>query len=76
LLLEGSVRVCNTANQCTDVVNPCGVVHVTSSGTLDGPLGWPAQTRPISFTTAFPFVVTPPSIDATPLFTRTAVESN
>ncbi|MGZ5920038.1 MAG: FecR family protein, partial [Hyphomicrobium sp.] len=76
LLLEGSVRVCNTSNQCTDVVNPCGVVHVTSSGTLDGPLGWPAQTRPISFATAFPFVVTPPSIDATPLFTRTAVESN
>jgi len=76
LLLEGSVRVCNTSNQCTDVVNPCGVVHVTSAGTLDGPLGWPAQTRPISFTTAFPFVVTPPSIDATPLFTRTAVESN
>ena len=76
LLLEGSVRVCNRSNQCTDVVNPCGVVHVTSAGTLDDPLGWPAQTRPISFTTAFPFVVTPPSIDATPLFTRTAVESN
>ena len=76
LLLEGSVRVCNTANQCTDVANPCGVVHVTPAGTLDGPQGWPAQTRPINFATAFPFVVTPPSIDATPLFTRTAVESN
>jgi opacity protein-like surface antigen len=76
LLLEGSVRVCNTANQCTDVGNPCGVVHVTPTGTLDGPQGWPAQTRPIDFATAFPFVVTPPSIDARPLFTRTAVETN
>ena len=76
LLLEGSVRVCNAANQCADVDNPCGVVHITPAGTLDGPLGWPAQTRPINFATAFPFVVTPPSIDATPLFTRTAVELN
>ena len=76
LLLEGSVRVCNAANQCADVDNPCGVVHITPTGTLDGPLGWPAQTRPINFATAFPFVVTPPSIDATPLFTRTAVELN
>ena len=76
LLLEGSVRVCNNANQCTDVSNPCGVLHVTPAGTLDGPQGWPGQTRPINFATAFPFVVTPPSIDATPLFTRTAVESN
>jgi opacity protein-like surface antigen len=76
LLLEGSVRVCNAANQCADVDNPCGVVHIAPAGTLDGPLGWPAQTRPINFATAFPFVVTPPSIDATPLFTRTAVELN
>jgi len=59
LLLEGSVRVCNTGNQCTDVVNPCGVVHVTPAGTLDGPQGWPATARPINFATAFPFVVTP-----------------
>ncbi len=76
LLLEGSVRVCNTANQCTDVSNPCGVVHVSATGSLDGPLGWPAQARPIDFAAAFPFVVTPPSIDARPLFTRTAVETN
>jgi opacity protein-like surface antigen len=76
LLLEGSVRVCNAANQCADVNNPCGVVHITPTGTLDGPQGWQGQARPISFATAFPFVVTPPSIDATPLFTRTAVELN
>jgi opacity protein-like surface antigen len=76
LLLEGSVRVCNTAGQCTDVTNPCGVVHISAAGTLDGPQGWPAQTRQINFDTAFPFVSTPPSIDATPAFTRTAVELN
>jgi opacity protein-like surface antigen len=76
LLLEGSVRACNAANQCADVSNPCGVVHITPTGSLDGPQGWPGATRPISFATAFPFVVTPPSIDATPLFTRTAVELN
>jgi opacity protein-like surface antigen len=76
LLLEGSVRICNAANQCADVSNPCGVVHITPTGTLDGPIGWPAEARPINFATAFPFVVTPPSIDATPLFTRTAVELN
>jgi opacity protein-like surface antigen len=76
LLLEGSVRICNAANQCADVSNPCGVVHITPTGALDGPIGWPAEARPINFATAFPFVVTPPSIDATPLFTRTAVELN
>ncbi len=76
LLLEGSVRVCNAAAQCADVANPCAVVHITPTGSLEGPQGWPAETRPISFATAFPFVVTPPSIDATPLFTRTAVELN
>ncbi len=76
LLLEGSVRVCNAANQCADVSNPCGVVHITPTGALNGPIGWPAEARPINFATAFPFVVTPPSIDAAPLFTRTAVELN
>jgi opacity protein-like surface antigen len=76
LLLEGSVRICNAANQCSDVSNPCGVVHITPTGALSGPIGWPAEARPINFATAFPFVVTPPSIDATPLFTRTAVELN
>jgi opacity protein-like surface antigen len=76
LLLEGSVRVCNASNQCADINNPCGVVHITATGALDGPVGWPGQVRPISFASAFPFVVTPPSIDATPLFTQAAVESN
>jgi len=76
LLLEGSVRVCNTGGQCADVSNPCGVVHISATGALDGPQGWPAEARQINFDTAFPFVVTPPSIDATPLFTRTAVELN
>ena len=61
LLLEGSVRACNAANQCADVSNPCGVVHITPTGSLDGPQGWPGQTRAISFATAFPFVVTPPA---------------
>lgn len=76
LLLEGSVQVCSTDGQCADVSNPCGVVHISATGALDGPQGWPAQTREINFDTAFPFVGTPPSIDATPLFTRTAVELN
>ncbi len=76
LLLEGSVRICNTAGQCTDVVNPCGVVHITAAGVIAGPEGWPAQTRQINFDTAFPFVGTPPVIDPRPLFTRTAVELN
>lgn len=76
LLLEGSVRVCNTAGQCADAANPCGVIHITPTGTLAGPQGWPAEARQINFATAFPFVVTPPSIDPRPLFTRTAVELN
>ena len=74
LLLEGSVRVCNAGGQCADVSNPCGVVHISATGVLDGPQGWPGQTRSINFDTAFPFIGTPPSIDAKPLFTRTAVE--
>lgn len=76
LLLEGSVNICNTAGQCADIANPCGVVHITPAGNLAGPRGWPDEARPISFAIAFPFVVTPPGIDPSPLFSRTAVELN
>src|SRR5690606_1025678 len=74
LLREGSVNICDTAGHCADVVDPCGVVHITPGGDVAGPEGWPAQQRRINFDTAFPFVGTPPSIDSRPLFTRTAVE--
>lgn len=77
LLHEGSVSVCNKANQCSELSNPCGVVAVPSSGTPSSIPGWdrvPADRR-VDFATAFPFVVNPPSIDPVGRFTRVAVES-
>ena len=45
-------------------------------GDLQDPGTWNAlpQTREVNFEAAFPFVVNPPSIDATPIFTRADIE--
>jgi opacity protein-like surface antigen len=77
LLHEGSISACNRGGQCVRLDNPCGVVRIANDAKPDALDGFnrlsPAQ-RP-DFAIAFPFVVSPPTIDPTPRFTRTAVES-
>jgi opacity protein-like surface antigen len=77
LLHEGSITACNRSGQCARVNNPCGVVRVGNDIAPHALHGFnrlaPAD-RP-DFATAFPFVVTPPTIDPEPRFTRIAIES-
>jgi hypothetical protein len=76
LLHEGSIRVCNTRDQCQTLDDPCRLLRIGANGDLQDPGTWNAlpQTREVSFEAAFPFVVNPPSIDATPIFTRADIE--
>jgi hypothetical protein len=76
LLHEGSIRVCNTRGQCRSLDDPCRVLRIGAGGDLQEPGTWNAlpETRQVNFAAAFPFVVKPPSIDATPIFTREDIE--
>lgn len=76
LLIEGSIRVCNTRGQCQSLDDPCRVLRIGAGGDLQEPGTWNAlpATREVSFAAAFPFVVNPPSIDAAPIFTREDIE--
>ncbi len=76
LLHEGSIRVCNTRDQCQTLDDPCRLLRIGADGDLQDPGTWNAlpQTREVNFEAAFPFVVNPPSIDATPIFTRADIE--
>jgi len=76
LLHEGSIRVCNTRGDCRTLDNPCRLLRIGADGALQDPGTWNGlpQTREVNFTTAFPFVVTPPSIDPKPIFTREDIE--
>jgi hypothetical protein len=76
LLHEGSIRVCNTRGDCRTLDDPCRLLRIGADGALQDPGTWNGlpQTREVNFTTAFPFVVTPPSIDPKPIFTREDIE--
>jgi hypothetical protein len=76
LLHEGSIRVCNSRDQCQTLDDPCRLLRIGANGDLQDPGTWNAlpQTREVNFEAAFPFVVNPPSIDATPIFTRADIE--
>ncbi len=76
LLHEGSIRVCNTRDECQTLDDPCRLLRIGANGDLQDPGTWNAlpQTREVNFEAAFPFVVNPPSIDATPIFTRDDIE--
>jgi hypothetical protein len=76
LLHEGSIRVCNTRGDCRTLDDPCRLLRIGADGALQDPGTWNGlpQAREVNFTTAFPFVVTPPSIDPKPIFTREDIE--
>lgn len=72
LLHEGAVTVCNTRGKCRDLDEPGRLLRVTEDGSVGVPVRWaglPGADR-VPFDAAFPFVVAPPSIDPSPLFTR------
>jgi hypothetical protein len=75
LLHEGGVRVCNDTGACRDLSEPGKLIKISDGGTLSKPTKWASLpgVDKISFDSAFPFVVTPPSIDPKPVFTREAL---
>jgi len=75
LLHEGAVKVCNERGDCRDLEEPGKVLRVSSNGAVDNPANWARLDRDdgMSFDDAFPFVVKPPTIDPSPVFTRDAL---
>jgi hypothetical protein len=72
LLQEGGVRVCNEGGACRDMSEPGKLIRIAGSGEVGAPARWsvmPGIER-ISFDTAFPFVVDPPTVNRKPHFTR------
>lgn len=76
LLHEGSIRACNASGKCRNLDDPCRVLRIAPGGELDEPGTWNAlpTAREVSFETAFPFVVRPPEVDPSPIFTREDIE--
>ncbi len=71
LLQDGGVRVCTDGGTCRDHSEPGKLIQITAAG-IGVPARWsslPGAER-ISFDSAFPFVVEPPSIDRKPRFSR------
>jgi hypothetical protein len=76
LLHEGAVTVCNNSGKCRELNDPCRVMRIGPGGAMPDPGTWNAlpYARSVSFDTAFPFVVKPPSIDPKPIFSREDIE--
>jgi hypothetical protein len=76
LLHEGSIRACNAKGECRNLDDPCRVLRIAPGGGLDEPGTWNAlpTAREVAFETAFPFVVRPPEVDPSPIFSRDDIE--
>jgi hypothetical protein len=74
LLHEGGVRVCSrrSPERCQDNDKPGHMMRVTSVGDVGTPICWSGLpgSQSVPFETAFPFVVSPPSIDDKPIYIR------
>ena len=72
LLIEGAVEVCNESGKCRVVDEPGKLIRITPDGSIGVPVNWgdlPGR-QETQFDSAFPFVVTPPQVDPSPIFTR------
>ena len=71
LLQEGGVRVCTDGGTCREHNEPGKLVRITAAD-VGAPAKWSelSGVEKISFDSAFPFVVEPPSIDRKPKFKR------
>lgn len=76
LLIEGAVRACNEAGVCRNLTRPGQILHINAQGVIGQPTRWASlpRSQAVPFDTAFPFVVTAPTIDPVPLLTRAAIE--
>jgi hypothetical protein len=76
LLHEGSIRACNAGGKCRNLDDPCRVLRIAPGGELQEPGTWNTlpTARKVSFETAFPFVVRPPDVDPSPIFSREDIE--
>ena len=76
LLHEGSIRACNERGECRSLDDPCRLLRIGAGGELQDPGTWNAlpAARDVNFERAFPFVVSPPGIDPTPVFARADIE--
>jgi hypothetical protein len=72
LLHEGAVTVCNERGRCRDLDQPGKLIRITGEGDVGEPAHWARLDGKgdLPFDEAFPFVVKPPTIDPTPVFTR------
>ncbi|MFA5952859.1 MAG: FecR domain-containing protein [Hyphomicrobium sp.] len=75
LLHEGGVQICNARGVCRNHSEPGKFIRIGDDGNFSKPARWASleDRSKITLETAFPFVVTPPSIDPTPIFTREAL---
>lgn len=70
LLVEGAIEACNQRQQCKELDEPGKLLRITPDGVVGDPLTWPdLPTGDLEFATAFPFIVTPPTVDPDPVFT-------
>ena len=76
LLHEGGVSVCsNKRKKCRNNNKPGQLVRVSKTGKIDRPTVWSVLEGKdgIPFDLAFPFVINPPLIDPSPIFTKDAI---
>lgn len=72
LLSEGGVQVCNARGKCRVVDRPGEIIRISDEGEVGSPACWSrlGDGPGLSFEQAFPFVVSPPSVDPKPVFTE------
>lgn len=75
LLHEGGVKVCNKNKTCRDNDHPGRLVRISKNGKIDNPTVWSELegVDGIPFDLAFPFVINPPLIDPSPIFSKDAI---
>lgn len=75
LLHEGAVTVCNERGRCRDLDEPGKLIRISNAGDVAPPSNWAKIDKAVlpPMDRAFPFVVKPPTIDPTPVFTPDAL---
>lgn len=75
LLHEGGVSVCNKKGSCRDNNNPGRLTRISKDGKIDNPTVWSVLEGKdgIPFDLAFPFVLNPPLIDPSPIFSKDGI---
>ncbi len=75
LLSEGGIEACTRSGTCRVLDKPGSILAITAAGEVGAPSCWQrfGADLDFSFDQAFPFVSRPPTIDRSPVFTRTAL---